>query len=74
MTETFVVSKSLGDAGLAYKITAIEDEGYQVKSVTLGEIPQAGSLSTPYARNYGKTEPGWVIRAERVERKLVSRP
>lgn len=60
-SEKWVVSLKNGMQGLRHKIASIEAEGPVVVKVERGEIPQAGSLSTPYAANYMKTEPGWYI-------------
>ena len=43
----------------------VEEYGYRrIVSVSHCQIPQWGSLSTPYAGNYGKTEIGYKIEVD----------
>ena len=60
-TEEYLVLKELGLTHLRYKINAVEMEGRVVTKVEYGQIPEMGSLSTPHAKNFGKTAPGWRI-------------
>lgn len=64
MIEHYTVAASLGQTGLNHKIEALRAEKFNIVDVSFGEINQAGSLSTPYAANYLKTEPGWIISVE----------
>ena len=49
---------------LKYDINVLKEQGLEIVEVRAGEIPQAGSLSSPFAANYGRVESGWIIRAE----------
>lgn len=62
-----------GWEGAQRKAQMLEAEyGYRVLSVEHCLINQAGSLSTPYAKNYGKKEMGYKITVD--NRKLTEDP
>ena len=64
MIVRYTVPKSSGKSQLEYKKRALTQGGQQIVRVYEDDIAQAGSTSSPNARNYGKTEPGWVIEVE----------
>lgn len=64
MTERFISVEENGAAGAQRKAGILIEEGYAVISIIHTQVPQAGSTSTPYARNYGKMEKGYSILAD----------
>lgn len=62
--DTFVEPKAHGKQGLEHKCKAIKKEKWKIVSIEEGMIPQSGS-AIPTAPNFGMTEPGWIIEAQR---------
>ncbi|MBO4812554.1 hypothetical protein J5491_00145 [Candidatus Saccharibacteria bacterium] len=59
--EVFYSPEKLGFEGAKKKAAMLQENGYKIIEITHGMNYQAGALSTPYAENYGKKEPGWRI-------------
>lgn len=64
MFETYYSIEENGIEGLLHKIDILKEEGYEILDVHHGRIKQWGS-DIPTARNFGLTEPGWIILVKR---------
>ncbi|MBQ7201981.1 hypothetical protein IJS18_01145 [Candidatus Saccharibacteria bacterium] len=65
MIDTYLSSEENGAEGARTKAWWLNKEcGYNILSIEHTLVPQAGSLATPYAPNYRKTELGYRITVE----------
>lgn len=62
MLERFISSEENGAEYARTKAWMLNKEcGYNIISIEHTLVPQAGSLSTPYAKNYKQRELGYLI-------------